>query len=118
MKTLYKIHVATAIIGWVFIVIASISVLPEGSLVAIASLCLLAASTAITAVDLLSVYFVGKGKAKVLPVISLAFWGIIFVIYSIGLFKSGEPWQSRIVSGVLVLTALFKIYTTAKMVIE
>jgi hypothetical protein len=101
--------VITAILGWILIVIAAPMVISEGGLPAIGALCIVGVATAITIVDILSVYFIKKGKRPFLPIISAIFWGMVFVLYGISMFSPNQPWQGIVFLGVLVLTALFKL---------
>ncbi len=117
MKILIKAHIVTAILGWIFMAIAAGNVISEeGSLPAFLSLCLLGVVTAITLVDLLSVYFAKKQQPPVLPIISAAFWGMVIILYSWAMFSQNDPWQSRVIYCVLILTALFKITASASII--
>jgi hypothetical protein len=119
MKILIKAHVITAILGWIFIVIVGVITLNEGSLVGIASLCLMGVATFITIVDVASVYLTKKEKiVAIISRISTAFWGIVLVLYGMGLFSPNQPWQSRVVFGVLIATALFKVIASVSLVKE
>jgi hypothetical protein len=110
MKFIVKAHFVTAVAGWLLVMIVSGSlILDEGGLVGLASLCLMGVATIITIIDVLSVYLVRKGKATFLPILSAAFWGVVLLIYSIGVFAPEQPWQSRVTFLALDLVAIFKV---------
>ena len=111
MKTLIKANFITAILGWLFVVIAAgFAIRDEGGLPAFASLCLAGVATFITIVDIiLSVEFIKKEKTSFLSIISAAFWGFVLLIYGLAMVSPNPFWQSRIVLGLLVATAVFKI---------
>lgn len=74
MKILIKAHVVTAILGWIIMLAGAIIVISEeGSLPAALSLCLMGVVTAITIVDLLSVYFAKKQQPPVCLPFPLSF---------------------------------------------
>lgn len=110
MKTLVRTHVVTAVLGWILIAIGTVIIIKEeGSLPAFLSLCLMGVVTVITVIDLLSVYLAKKQKEPVLPAISILFWGLALVIYGSSMFTNNEPWPGKVIYGVLILIALFKI---------
>lgn len=110
MKILIRAHVITAILGWIFIVIMAVTVISDGGgLVALASQCLIGIATAITIIDILSVYLNKKGRQSILPAVSASYWGIILVIYSIAALSPNQPWQSNVIFGLLIIAAFFKI---------
>ena len=109
MKTLIRAHLVTAILGWISVVVMAGTVISEGSLVAIGSLCLVGVATAITILDILSVYFTRKGKAPFLATISTIFWVVVLVLFSLATFSPNQPWQSRSAFGALILISVFKI---------
>lgn len=117
MKILIKAHIVTAILGWIFMAIgAGIVISEEGSLPAALSLCLLGLVTGITIVDLLSIYFAKIQQPPVLLIISALFWGIVLILYSWAMFSQNDPWQGRVIYGVLILTALLKFMASASIV--
>jgi hypothetical protein len=120
MKLLIKAHVITAILGWIFIlVIGFLVVKDEGSLPAVLSLCLMGIATFITVVDVSSVFLAKKNKAGYcLAIISTAFWGLVIIFYGIVLFSPDQAWQSRVVLGVLIAVALFKVIASVLLMKE
>ena len=108
-KIFINLHLITALLGWIFFVVMAGMVVKEGGLAALGSLCLLGTVTGITLVDILSVYSLRAGKALFLPVISTVFWSAVVAIYGFTMLTPNQPWQSRILFGVIVVTALFKI---------
>ncbi|HCR71163.1 MAG TPA: hypothetical protein DIW23_06960 [Anaerolineae bacterium] len=113
MKLITKAHVATSILGWLIVVGIVINIYPEKDIVVLLSLiCLLPVVTVITIIDLLSVYFVAKGKESFLPKISLLFWGAVCGLYFLGVISPDQPWQSRLVYVAIVLYSLFKLWGT------
>lgn len=116
LKLIIKIHVVTAILGWLFFVIgAGVVVKDEGGLAAFLSLCITEIATVITIVDLLSVFYTKKQKTTILPIISAMFWGTVLLFYGISMFYPNTEWQGRVFLGVLTLTAIFKIYVSISM---
>ena len=117
MKILIKAHIVTAILGWILMAIgAGVVISEEGSLPAALSLCLMGVVTAITLMDLLSVYFAKIHQPPVLPILSALFWGMVLILYSWAMFSPNDPWQGKVVYGVLILTALFKFMASASIV--
>jgi hypothetical protein len=118
MKKLTIAHLVTAILGWIIVVVASPIVISEGGLAAAGTLCIVGVATAISFVDILSVFFAKKGLEPVLPMISVIFWGLIFVFYGITMVSPGQEWQGRLSLGILILIALFKIIASISLVKE
>jgi len=114
MKILIKAHAITAILGWILVVVMAVIVIKEeGSLPAVASLCLTGVATGITIVDLLSVFL---KKQPVLPAISVVFWGMVLLLYSWGIFSPNQDWQGRVVFGALILIAFIKIMASVSII--
>ena len=64
MKTFVKIHAITAIAIWVIAIFSGVGVLSEGGLAAAGTLFILAITTFIMIIDMLSIYFAKKQKTS------------------------------------------------------
>ena len=112
MKILLKGHVVTAILAWLLALYASIVNLSEGGLAAVGALFIIGVFTILTIIDLFSVYFAKRKKILVLPIISIIFWGLIFLPFGNALFSPNIPWKAKMVMSIIGLFALFKIVTS------
>jgi hypothetical protein len=110
MKILMGVHIITAVLIWVLVAIVAGNVISYADNISIlATLCLLGIATLIAVMDILSAYFIQKGRTSLLPKISAVFWGIMVVPCFINIFFWDESNESRIVFAILTITALIKI---------
>ena len=109
MKTFVKIHAITAIAIWVIAIFSGVGVLSEGGLAAAGTLFILAITTFIMIIDMLSIYFAKKQKTSVFSVISIVFWGGIFIVYGQALFSSNPLFNASMLYGLITAIAILKI---------